>query len=142
TLEAEYARLNRMAIKDQNIQAVQMGGGLATRNIGRQVNLMFNLQQAIEDFSYAGMRGASNNLATMAAAMGGPAGIGAMAALAAYNIYQLGDAMGWFGQKTEAASERIKNQISHLRELREAERQRNQDFRGLSSGEAGTQLRD
>ncbi len=45
------------------------------------VNAVFQIQQAIEDFSYAGIRGASNNVAFLASQMGGPAGLIALIGL-------------------------------------------------------------
>jgi len=48
---------------------------------GRAVSNMFQIQQAFEDAQYAGLRGAANNIAMMAANMGGSGGIIALGAI-------------------------------------------------------------
>ncbi len=47
-------------------------------SLGRFSSNLYMVQQTVEDFSYAGLRGATNNLAFMASTIAGPAGTAAM----------------------------------------------------------------
>ncbi len=139
-IEAEYAKINRMELAGARTGRGYTDISDRTRNMSRQVNVMFNVQQAIEDFSFAGMRGASNNLAAMAATLGGPAGIIAMLGLAGYSLYNIGKDMKWFGDKVEETTKSIANQIQTLKELREASRQRELGFSGRGFGSSRSQM--
>lgn len=71
--EREFAQ--REATNATNQDLARFAGG------GRAVSNMFEVQQAFEDFQYAGLRGAANNIAMMAANMGGSGGIIALGAI-------------------------------------------------------------
>jgi len=86
------------------------------------VTAAFMVQQSIEDASYAGFRGLSNNLAFLATMIGGPAGIAALSVLAAKNLYDLTSAtMGWGNASAEAAArgERSVKVLEQLAEMRQ-----------------------
>lgn len=71
----ELAIYKLAASQQRQVQATQQPGN------GKGVMYAFQAQQAIEDFSFAGLRGASNNIAFMASQLGGPAGLIAMLGL-------------------------------------------------------------
>ena len=71
--DREFAQ--REATNATNQDLARFAGG------GRAVSNMFEVQQAFEDFQYAGLRGAANNIAMMAANMGGSGGIIALGAI-------------------------------------------------------------
>jgi len=54
----------------------------------------FQAQQMIEDFSYAGFRGASNNIAMLAASMGGPGGLIVLGGVAALTLGSIAKEIG------------------------------------------------
>lgn len=78
---------------------------------------IFQLQQVAEDFNAAGFRGASNNLAYLAAQLGGTAGVIALSGLAAVSLGQLAIAGGLipdpFANATRSA-ERMNNTMREL----------------------------
>lgn len=49
----------------------------------------FQVQQSIEDFSYAGFKGLSNNVAFLMSQMAGPVGLIGLVGLASYQIYKM-----------------------------------------------------
>jgi len=86
----------------------------------KAVGGLFTIQQAIEDYSYAGMRGAANNIAFMAASIGGKTGLATVAALAAYQLYEMGKAAGWWGQAAKLAEERTARVTASIKAMGEA----------------------
>jgi hypothetical protein len=74
---AERDREIRKAGEQTNRDLSSFAGG------GRTVSNMFQIQQAFEDAQYAGLRGAANNIAMMAANMGGNRGVVALGAIMA-----------------------------------------------------------
>ena len=82
------------------------------------ISPIFSIQQAIEDFSYAGVRGAANNIAFFLAEIAPATGIGAglagggILALMAYQIYELGKTMKWWASEADYAAERAKKLAS------------------------------
>lgn len=67
---------------------------------GRTVSNVFMIQQAFEDFQYAGIRGAANNIAMIASNIGGSGGIIALTAIMGI---QLASSLGAFEKMQEAA---------------------------------------
>lgn len=86
----------------------------------KAVGGLFTIQQAIEDYSYAGLRGAANNIAFMAASIGGKTGLATVAALAAYQLYEMGKAAGWWGQAAKLAEERTARVTASIKAMGEA----------------------
>lgn len=107
--DREFAQ--RAATNATNQDLAKFAGG------GRAVSNMFQVQQAFEDYQYAGLRGAANNIAMMAANLGGPAGIvalvGIMGAQAAQSLgvwEALNESLGGFLWKTKAVTEEQEKQ--------------------------------
>jgi hypothetical protein len=73
----------------------------------RGISGAFSLQQAVEDASYAGIRGAANNISFFLAEMAPAGGAGMYAAgagilgIMAIQIYELGNQMGWWNKKAQ-----------------------------------------
>jgi hypothetical protein len=71
----------------------------------RGISGAFSLQQAVEDASYAGIRGAANNIAFFLAEMAPAGGAGMYAAgagilgIMGLQIYELGNQMGWWNKQ-------------------------------------------
>lgn len=107
-------RLDNMG-KSQNYQRLGM-----FRN--NSISPIFSIQQAIEDFSYAGVRGAANNIAFFLAEIAPAAGIGAglagggILALMTYQIYELGKTMKWWASEADLAAEKAKKLASAFNE--------------------------
>lgn len=85
-----------------------------TGGSGRALMVAFQTQQMVEDFSYAGLRGAGNNAAFMAASLGGPAGlialIGLMGATLTPTVAKLlgfGDATNMAASETDRLNESV-----------------------------------
>ncbi|WP_206678619.1 hypothetical protein, partial [Alienimonas chondri] len=86
-------------------------GGAGGRPGGGGVQMAFQAQQMVEDFSFAGMRGATNNLAMMAATLGsGPASLAVLGGIAAV---QMVDVIARL-QGTEEAAEGARAKVSAL----------------------------
>src|SRR5690606_23770220 len=87
----------RQGAKQQMQSQAQMDAERANKenakakNFGRASLVGFQVQQAIEDFQFAGFRGAANNIALIAARLGGPAGLIALAGLAGYQLKSMYD---------------------------------------------------
>lgn len=81
----QIAAFERLAASQRSASAAMAGLNRGTRKGSRDLSklnvVVFQTQQAIEDFSFAGLRGAGNNLALMASFIGGPAGIIALLAV-------------------------------------------------------------
>lgn len=69
---------------------------------GKRTTGIYMAQQAVEDFQYAGWRGAANNIAFLAASLGGPAGLAVLGALAAKSLYDVAQSLSG----TDAAAAR------------------------------------
>jgi hypothetical protein len=82
------------------------GGGVN----GKSLQYVFQAQQAIEDFSYAGLRGASNNIALMASQLGGAGGLIALLGITAV---QLGPLIAGL-QDTSKESENFAKRVEAL----------------------------
>lgn len=85
---------------------------------GRTVSNMFQIQQAFEDAQYAGLRGAANNIAMMAANMGGSGGIIALGAIMGAQLATsaglwdvLNESLNGFLWKLKAVTEEEEKQI-------------------------------
>jgi len=78
------------------------------KSTSRMTQHFFMAQQAIEDYSFAGVRGATNNLAQMASMMGGPGGIIALIGITALTLPHLTERLGLFGESAESATDRLK----------------------------------
>jgi len=108
--EREFAQ--REATNATNQDLAKFAGG------GRAVSNMFEVQQAFEDYQYAGLRGAANNIAMMAANLGGTGGIvalvGIMGAQAASSLGlwdKLNESLGGFLWKLKSVTEEEEKQI-------------------------------
>ena len=113
-------RLDNMG-KSQNYQRLGM-----FRN--NSISPIFSIQQAIEDFSYAGMRGAANNIAFFLAEIAPATGVGAglagggILALMTYQIYELGKTMKWWASEADLAAEKAKKLATAFNETSSAAR--------------------
>jgi len=108
--EREFAQ--REATNATNQDLAKFAGG------GRAVSNMFQVQQAFEDFQYAGLRGAANNIAMMAANMGGSGGIIALGAIMGAQLAtsaglwdKLNESLGGFLWKLKSVTEEEEKQI-------------------------------
>ena len=101
--------------------ASKSGGGFLGSS--RSTSMAFNVQQMIEDYSYAGFRGLSNNLAFLGATLGGSAGLAIIAGVAAKGLWDLGKAMFGVGDAAElmeARSRRAVDTMKHIARLKAA----------------------
>src|SRR5690606_17825813 len=87
---------------------------------------IFQTQQTIEDFQYAGLRGASNNLALMASMLEGPTGIAAMVGLVGLSIGMMvkemkdaQDAARGIGIETKHVNTLLERQLSVMSAIRD-----------------------
>ena len=81
---------------------------------GKGNMLLFQTQQIVEDFSFAGLRGASNNIAMIASQIGGPAGIAALMGITAVQAFNLADAFTRVSEDSDRlanSTQRLKNQL-------------------------------
>ncbi len=108
--EREFAQ--REATNATNQDLAKFAGG------GRAVSNMFQVQQAFEDFQYAGLRGAANNIAMMAANMGGSGGIIALGAIMGAQLAtsaglwdKLNESLGGYLWKLKSVTEEEEKQI-------------------------------
>ncbi|MCA9108549.1 MAG: hypothetical protein KDA52_01265 [Planctomycetaceae bacterium] len=92
---------------------------------------LFQVQQAVEDYSFAGMRGAANNVALLSAQMGGPTGLIALSGLTAYGLYGIVKAAHDVGNTSESEARRVSKLTDELIRLRQ--------IRG-NRGEAGREF--
>ncbi|QDT65627.1 hypothetical protein [Calycomorphotria hydatis] len=125
--EAEYRRrlqvVRQMAKQMAIAELTQQSNGKGGKDAARSAQRLFQVQQAIEDFSYAGMRGATNNIAALAAMIGGPAGLLAMLGVLGITLPPIiKTTMDWMNGNKEAA-EALKEHAHKARELRDAQRQ-------------------
>lgn len=74
----------------------------------------FQGQQIIEDASYAGWRGISNNLAFMGAMLGGGTGLAIVAGVAAKGLWDLGKSMMGVGDAAEEMKTKASNALKAL----------------------------
>lgn len=86
----------------------------------------FAVQQAIEDYSYAGLRGSMNNLSMLAMMIGGSGGIAALFGVMTLNIMHTSGALDGFaeslglaGIKTEKQKEQIKSLVDTIQSLKD-----------------------
>ncbi|QDT56702.1 hypothetical protein Pan44_47590 [Caulifigura coniformis] len=114
-IRAEVSAAEQLYRREMNASlGMVSGGGTRGGRSGRASAMLFQGQQAIEDYSYAGFRGLSNNLAFMGSMMGGPAGIAVVAGVAAKGVYDLyqsfkqaGSGAGEMATQIEMASTRL-----------------------------------
>lgn len=83
-------------------------------------NTMFQVQQAVEDASYAGFRGASNNLALMANQLGGPGGTIALMGLMATTMTPTIAKMIGFGEETKIAADEVERLTQSIKRNNDA----------------------
>lgn len=90
-VNANLKQFERQARAQQNSHVSASGNG-------KGIAAVFQVQQAIEDFSYAGLRGSANNAAMLASQLGGPAGLIALLGISATQAYGMASA---FNQPVE-----------------------------------------
>lgn len=84
------------------------------------ISPLFTAQQIVEDFSYAGMRGAANNIAFLLAELAPAGGLGAklagggILALMTYQFYEMGKSMEWWGTKADTAAQKASKMKSAI----------------------------
>ncbi|QDT54792.1 hypothetical protein Pan44_28300 [Caulifigura coniformis] len=127
-LEAQFkgalARLTPERAKAA-VAGVPMGAMRGGRS-GRASAMLFQGQQMIEDYNFAGWRGVSNNLAFMGSMMRGPAGIAVVAGVAAKGVYDLyqsfkqaGSGAGEMADQFAMASTRLERFASARQQFRQ-----------------------
>lgn len=82
-------------------------------------NQMFQVQQLVEDASFAGFRGASNNLALMANQLGGPGGTIALFGLMAATMTPVIARLSGVGKEAETTADKIKKLNEELERSQE-----------------------
>lgn len=105
-INGEIAAFNRLARSQQS-------GGVS----GKNLQYVFQAQQAIEDFSYAGLRGASNNIALMASQLGGPAGLIALLGISAVQMGPMIAKLLDYSDATDISAQRTKSLNRSLADL-------------------------
>lgn len=122
-VEAEYRKHSALRVSESrsNSRDLQAEQNAAAKNMSRNMNALFNVQQAVEDFSYAGVRGLTNNLAWLASSLGGPGGIIAMVGVMGLTMPALIDRMSGASEATQKLNERIKEQIDLYARLLDAQ---------------------
>jgi len=113
--EAAFAGLSQSrtnALLSQ--QRFNKGTRKGSRDLSKLNVIVFQTQQAIEDFSFAGLRGAGNNLALMASFIGGPTGIIALLAITTITLGPM--IKKWLSAKN-AVKDAAKEQKRHNDEL-------------------------
>lgn len=116
--EREVNAIIQQSRRAAKAQQAAIGGAAGS---GKSMQMVFQTQQMVEDFSFAGMRGASNNIAAMAASLGGPAGLAALMGITAIQAVSLADSFQRVDQDTErfaASAERLKNELMSLTDIR------------------------
>jgi len=96
---------------------------ILSKRSSKATQSIFQVQQAIEDFSFAGFRGASNNIAFLAAQFGGKGGIIALVGLAAASFGTMAFSMSKASKTAKETANSIKlvnERLSRLRKIREA----------------------
>jgi len=118
-LEAQFkGALARLTPERAKAAAAGVPGSMLvggrSKGSGKASAMLFQGQQMIEDYNFAGWRGVSNNLAFMGSMMGGPAGIAVVAGVAAKGVYDLytsfkqaGSGAGEMAAQIETASARL-----------------------------------
>lgn len=118
SLRVANAELNRLE-SNGKANAFQKYGMFNNKGISP----IFTAQQIVEDYSYAGMRGAANNIAFLLAELAPDGGIGAklagggILALMTYQFYEMGKAMKWWGAEASRSAEDAKRLTGNLKEL-------------------------
>jgi len=111
--------LDRIAVQHKAQSQDRAGGGSRMRKFSSGA---FQIQRMIEDGSYAGWRGISNNLAFLGATIGGTGGLAIVAAVAAKGLYDLGAAMMGTGEQADKLSARVSNATAALDHMVETRR--------------------
>lgn len=84
-----------------------------------QVNFrLFMVQQGVEDYQAAGIRGAANNIAAIASTLPGPTGQIALVALMGYSALKMSGALDELGAATERTAKKLKD--NYLDAVKEA----------------------
>ncbi|WP_145031809.1 PCRF domain-containing protein [Caulifigura coniformis] len=128
-IRAEVAVAEQLYRREMTAAIGMANGGMSggRRGMrGRGAEFIFQGQQMIEDYSYAGFRGLSNNLAFLGATLGGPAGIAVVlgvAAKGAYDLYQsfkqAGSGAGEMADQIAMASTRLERFAAARQQLRQ-----------------------
>lgn len=87
-----------------------MKGGVSNKSIGA----VFQVQQAIEDYSYAGLRGAGNNIAMLAATIGGPAGLVALLGIMGATLVPTTMKLIGFGDAAGSVASRVGKLVEQI----------------------------
>jgi len=132
-LAKELANIRRHAAQ---VESAQQGGGrfggAAAGKFGKANMVAFGIQQSVEDYSFAGMRGMTNNLAMMTSMLGGPVGLGAMAALTAVNLGMMYSQMRGGDSAAEGAADRLERLVDAHREYNESKQGESRDIASRS----------
>lgn len=145
-LAQQRKALDQKVMSERQAAAEELAGrNAAQKRASKFNNTMFQVQQSIEDFSYAGFRGASNNLALMANQLGGPGGTIALMGLMATTMTPTIAKMMGFGEETKKAADRVKELTKALIDQRnaklEAEKETSQLFSSKELQERKKDLR-
>lgn len=95
----------------------RFGRGGKGSGFGQGSFQLFQVQQAVEDFNFAGIRGAANNLSVLAASIGGPAGTAALVALLGGNLLVTSGMFDRFGESAKKAAKEAKRAVAFGGEL-------------------------
>lgn len=104
---------------------------ILSKRSSRTTQSIFQLQQAVEDFSFAGIRGASNNIAFLASQFGGAGGIIALVGLAGISFGQMAAKMSGVSKEAKKAADRIKALVGEMQRLKKLRLK--EDIKGLVS---------
>lgn len=130
-LNRELASIRqRVAAEVEAAQKTQQAKMAGITRMNKMNMAMFAVQQGIEDFSFAGFRGLSNNLAMMASMLGGPAGLAAMAGMTAVSLGYMFSTMRSGDSVVEGHKDRLERLIEAHYDLEQA---RGEAFRDVST---------
>lgn len=132
-IQAAQTKIQRILTVSANKQmaiirgAAGAGGGIpgqgtpgGSKNFSKANMAAFQIQQIVEDFSFAGMRGASNNIALLASQIGGPAGLIALFATMGITLTPLIAKMFGFNDLLDEQAKAAKRAEESLRNLQRA----------------------
>lgn len=120
-------------------QTKQQGSLFGTSISNKTMQGVFQGQQMIEDFAFAGWRGASNNIAMLASSLGGPGGLIALLGVTALTIPSVIEQFQGMEESSESLA--IKG-IDRLVERLETAHDRLEEFRALMGSSIPTSIED
>lgn len=106
-IRARLAKARNLGRRMQ-AQVATQGGMTMGRGGSRGIQALFQVQQAVEDFQFAGFRGMANNLALLSFMMGGTGGTIALLGLMAVSVFNVSQALKSGGKEVEKYSDSIK----------------------------------